>query len=60
MSLHYQQALPRSSGDRDLLLVSGTITLALLAFAIVEIVIAIAIGATLAEALAWATLSIIF
>ena len=59
MSLHYQQTLSRSCDGPNLLLIFGTITIALLAFAAVEIVIAMAIGATLAEAIAWATLSII-
>ena len=59
MSLHDQQALTRSCDGRDFLLVFGTISIALLAFAAVEIIIAVAIGATLAEALVWAAFSII-
>ena len=58
MSFH-QPALTRGRDGRDLLLVFGSISVALLVFAVIEIVIAIAFGATLAEALVWATLSII-
>jgi hypothetical protein len=58
MSFH-QPALTRCRDGRDLLVVLGSISVTLLVFAAIEIVIAIAIGATLAEALVWATLSII-
>ena len=60
MSPHYQQALGKRWDDRNVLVVVGTITIALSAIAAVEIVTAIAIGATLAQAIAWAALSIIF
>ena len=59
MSPHYEQALSRSRGSRDFLLVFGMISIGVLAFAALQIVIAIATGATLAEAVVWATLSII-
>jgi hypothetical protein len=59
MSPHYQQALDKRWDDRNVLVVVGTITIALSAIAAVEIVTAIAIGATLAQAIAWAALSII-
>lgn len=60
MSPHYQQTLGKSWHDRNVLVVVGTIAIALSAIAAVEIVTAIAIGATLAQAIAWAALSIIF
>jgi hypothetical protein len=60
MSPHYQQTLGGSWDGRNVLVVLGIITIALLALAAIEIVIAIAIGATLAQAIAWAALSIIF
>ena len=59
MSPYYQQALGGSWDGRNVLVVSGTITIALLALAAIEIVIAIALGATLAQAVTWVALSII-
>ena len=59
MSLPYKQTLDRSCDSRDFLLVFGMISIGVLAFAAVEIIIAMATGATLAEAVVWATLSII-
>jgi hypothetical protein len=59
MSPHYQQTLGGSWDGRNVLVVLGIITIALLALAAIEIVIAIAIGATLAQAVTWVALSII-